>query len=198
MFEVRIHGRGGQGVVTAAELLALAAFEDGLQAQAFPSFGSERMGAPVTAFCRIDEVPIRRREPIAEPDAVVVQDPTLLHQVDVFGGLRPDGFILVNSGRDALELGLGELRARHGPTRLLTVPASEIARARLGRPIPNAALLGGLVAQTELVSLGSLERAIAQRFKGGAATDNARAAHDAHVQAAAQLARRAAPVGTDG
>ena len=87
VFEVRIHGRGGQGVVTAAELLSLAAFDDGLKAQAFPSFGSERMGAPVIAFCRIDDVRIRLREPIAEPDAVVVQDPTLLHHVDVFGGL---------------------------------------------------------------------------------------------------------------
>jgi len=198
VFEVRIHGRGGQGVVTAAELLALAAFEDGLQAQAFPSFGSERMGAPVTAFCRIDDAPIRRREPIAEPDAVVVQDPTLLHHVDVFGGVRDGGFILVNSSRDADALGLGELLERHGPTRLLTVPASEIARARLGRPIPNAALLGGLVALTEIVSPGSLERAISQRFNGAAAANNARAAHDAHVQAAAQLARRAAPARTDG
>ena len=80
MLEVRIHGRGGQGVVTAAELLSLAAFAEGLHAQAFPSFGSERMGAPVTAFCRIDRAPIRLREPIAEPDAVLVQDPTLLSE----------------------------------------------------------------------------------------------------------------------
>ena len=87
MFQVRIHGRGGQGVVTAAEMLSIAAFEDGLHAQAFPSFGSERTGAPVVSFCRIDDVPIRVREPIAEPDALIVQDPTLLHQVDVFSGL---------------------------------------------------------------------------------------------------------------
>ena len=87
MFQVRIHGRGGQGVVTAAEMLSIAAFDEGRHAQAFPSFGSERTGAPVVAFCRIDDTEIRAREPISEPDALIVQDPTLLHQVDVFGGL---------------------------------------------------------------------------------------------------------------
>ena len=91
MFQVRIHGRGGQGVVTAAELLSVAAFLEGRHAQAFPSFGSERMGAPVVAFCRIDDRPIRVREPILAPDALIVQDPTLLQQVDVFGGMRPGG-----------------------------------------------------------------------------------------------------------
>src|SRR5688572_21782170 len=100
MFEVRIHGRGGQGVVTAAELLSVAAFGEGRHAQAFPSFGSERTGAPVVAFCRIDDVPIRTREPIGEPDALIVQDPTLLHQVAVFDGLRPDGYVLINSAHD--------------------------------------------------------------------------------------------------
>ena len=95
MFQVRIHGRGGQGVVTAAEMLSVAAFEDGEHAQAFPTFGSERTGAPVVSFCRIDDQPIRVREPISEPDALIIQDPTLLHQVEVFSGLsdgrlRPD------------------------------------------------------------------------------------------------------------
>ena len=193
MFEVRFHGRGGQGVVTAAELLALAAFEDGRQAQAFPAFGSERMGAPVIAFCRTDEKPIRRREPIAEPDAVVIQDPTLLHHVDVFGGLGSDGFVLVNTKREPDELGLGELVARLGRERVLTVPASEIARARTGRPIPNVALLGGLVALTGVVALASLELAIAHRFPGEGGARSVRAAHDAHRYAAAELARAGAP-----
>ena len=89
MFQVRVHGRGGQGVVTAAELLASAAFREGRHAQAFPSFGSERTGAPVVSFCRIDDLPIRTHEPVTEPDAVIVQDPTLLHQVELFAGLRP-------------------------------------------------------------------------------------------------------------
>ena len=87
MFQVRIHGRGGQGVVSGAEMLSVAAFLEGRYAQAFPSFGSERMGAPVMAFCRIDDKEIRLREPVLEPDALIVQDATLLHQVDLFSGL---------------------------------------------------------------------------------------------------------------
>ncbi len=87
MFEIRLHGRGGQSVVTAAaELLSVAAFDEGKYAQAFPSFGSERTGAPVISFCRIDDKAIRLREPILEPDALIVQDPTLLHSLDVHSG----------------------------------------------------------------------------------------------------------------
>ena len=109
MFAVRIHGRGGQGAVTAAELLSVAAFDEGRHAQAFPTFGSERTGAPVVAFCRIDDRPIRLREPITDPDAVIVQDPTLLHQVDVFGGLADDGFVRHQHASSFEELGLAEL-----------------------------------------------------------------------------------------
>jgi 2-oxoacid:acceptor oxidoreductase gamma subunit (pyruvate/2-ketoisovalerate family) len=97
MFQVRFHGRGGQGVVTAAELLAEAAFREGRHAQAFPSFGSERMGAPVMSFCRISDRPIRTHEPVTEPDALIIQDPTLLHQTDLFAGLGREGYMLVNS-----------------------------------------------------------------------------------------------------
>lgn len=179
MFEVRIHGRGGQGVVTAAELLSLAAFAEGLYAQAFPSFGSERMGAPVTAFCRLRDRPIRLREPIAEPDAVLVQDPTLLHHVDVFGGLRAEGYVLVNSTRSLEQLGLSELRERHRAERVLTIPAGELARARLGRPIPNAAMLGALIGLTGVVALDSLARAIQERFPAAVAEGNRLAASDA-------------------
>ena len=181
MFSVRIHGRGGQGVVTAAELLSLAAFAGGAEAQAFPSFGSERMGAPVVAFCRIDQRAIRLREPIAEPDAVIVQDPTLLHHVDVFGGLVEDGYVLVNSTRPIDELGLGALRSRHRSERLASVPAGELARARLGRPIPNAALLGALGAFTGVISLDALVHAIGRRFSGPTANGNVEAARDAHA-----------------
>ncbi len=198
MFEVRFHGRGGQGVVTAAELLALAGFHEGLQAQAFPSFGSERMGAPVAAFCRIDDSPIRRREPIAAPDAVVVQDPTLLHHVDVFGGLVPAGYVLINSSRTITELGLEELYERQQHDRLLTVPASEIARSRLGRPIPNAALLGALVALTGVVAPSALERAISERFHGGAGESNVLAARDAHLLASSRIVRGGLSVMADG
>src|SRR6185436_18304944 len=108
MIQVRIHGRGGQGVVTAAELLSVAAFAEGRFAQAFPTFGSERTGAPVVAFCRIDDRPIRLREPIVEPDALIVQDPTLVHQVDLFGGVPDDAFVLVNTTRSFGELGLSD------------------------------------------------------------------------------------------
>src|SRR5207342_3920862 len=97
MFQVRIHGRGGQGVVTAAEMLSIAAFREGRHAQAFPSFGSERTGAPVVAFCRIDDKEIRLREPILAPDALIIQDPTMLHQVELFNGVPKRGYILVNS-----------------------------------------------------------------------------------------------------
>jgi pyruvate ferredoxin oxidoreductase gamma subunit len=172
MFQVRIHGRGGQGVVTAAEMLSVAAFEGGEHAQAFPTFGSERTGAPVTSFCRIDERPIRLREPIAEPDALIVQDPTLLHQVKVFSGLVEDGHVLINTSRELDELGLAEFAADFAPGRLLTVPASEIAGKQLGRPLPNTALLGAFAAQTGVVSLQSVARAISQKFSGEIADRN--------------------------
>src|SRR3569623_1927502 len=110
MFEVRIHGRGGQGVVTAAELLSIAAFEEGRYAQAFPSFGSARTGAPVMAFCRIADGPIRVREPVMMPDALVIQDPTLLHQVNLFQGLKPEGYVLINSARDLAAQGIDSQR----------------------------------------------------------------------------------------
>ena len=116
MFQVRIHGRGGQGVVTAAELLSVAAFLEGREAQAFPTFGSERTGAPVVAFCRMDDKPIRVREPITEPDAVIVQDPTLVHQVDLFAGLDESGYLLINTSRALADLGLASERIAASPT----------------------------------------------------------------------------------
>lgn len=168
MFATRFHGRGGQGVVTAAELLSVAAFRDGLHAQAFPTFGSERTGAPIVSFCRIDKQPIRTREPIAAPDAVVIQDPTLLHHVDVFGGLAEDGFLLINSGRDFESLGVDDVASRLRPGRALTVPATALAREHLGRPLANAAMLGGVAALTGRVSMAALREAIRDRFGAGA------------------------------
>ena len=180
MFAVRIHGRGGQGAVTAAEMLSVAAFREGRHAQAFPTFGSERTGAPVVAFCRFDDKPIRVREPIAEPDALIVQDPTLLHQVDLFGGLGPDGFVLVNTTRSFDELGLGEFVCRFRAERLVTVPATELARQHLGRPLPNAALLGAFAALTETVSLDAVAAAIRERFPGPVGEANVAAAEAAY------------------
>lgn len=179
MFEVRIHGRGGQGVVTAAELLSEAAFEEGRHAQAFPSFGSERTGAPVVAFCRISERPIRMREPVMTPDALVVQDATLIHQVDLFAGLKADGYVLVNSTKSLHELGLEDLLpGREG--RVLTVPATDIAREHIGRPMPNAVLLGALASLTDLVHLPSVTGAIAARFPTAVADANIAAATAAY------------------
>jgi len=179
MFAVRFHGRGGQGVVTAAELLAAAAFREDRYAQAFPSFGSERMGAPVTSFCRIDDKPIRTREPVTEPDALLIQDPTLLHQADVFAGLVAGGYILINAARDFTALGLDDLAARHESGRLLTVPAASLAMAHLGRPLPGAPMLGGLAALAGPVSLDAVLAAIGERFAGQVAAGNAAAARAA-------------------
>jgi pyruvate ferredoxin oxidoreductase gamma subunit len=172
VIQVRFHGRGGQGVVTAAELLSVAAFLDGKHAQAFPSFGSERTGAPVMAFCRIGDGPIRTREPVVHPDVLVIQDPTLLHVDGVFAGFD-GGTVLVNSSR-AVTVPSG---------RLVTVPASELAREHLGRPLPGAPMLGRLAAETGAVSLEALAAAIRERFSGAVAEGNVAAAEAAfHAQ----------------
>lgn len=187
MFQVRIHGRGGQGVVTAAELLSIAAFLEGRHAQAFPTFGSERTGAPVVAFCRIDDRPIRVREPIARPDALIVQDATLLRAVNVFDGLGPDAYVLINTARDLRELGAAEALAALRPERVRTVPATALAREHLGRPVPNAVLLGGFAALTGVVSLDSVCAAIRQRFSGRVADGNVAAAERAHAYVSATM-----------
>ncbi len=179
MFQIRIHGRGGQGVVTAAEMLSVAAFLEGRHAQAFPSFGSERTGAPVVAYCRLDEREIRLREPINAPDAILIQDPTLLHQVDVFGGLRPDGYILINTSRSFEALGLEEFTRGFPAGHVATVPASEIALKHVGRPMPNAALLGGFAAITGQIALEAVRKAIAEKFPAKIAQPNALAATEA-------------------
>jgi pyruvate ferredoxin oxidoreductase gamma subunit len=192
VFEVRIHGRGGQGVVTAAELLSVAAFAEGRNALAFPTFGSERTGAPVTAFCRIADRAIRSREPIVEPDALIVQDTTLLHQVDLFGGVGPEAYVLINTGRGLDELGLADFVGdRFLRERVVTVAATELAREHLGRPLPNAALLGGFAALTDVVSIDSVAGAIRRRFSGATGEGNVAAALAAFeaVRAEGRVAR---------
>lgn len=176
---MRIHGRGGQGVVTHAEMLSTAAFIEGKHAQAFPSFGSERTGAPVVSFCRIDDREIRAREPISQPDALIIQDPTLLHQVNVFDGLGSDGYILINTGRSFDDLGLTEFVRKFRDERLLTVPATDIAREHLGRPLPNAVMLGGFAALSGVISRESVAAAIRQKFPGPVGDKNTRAAEAA-------------------
>ena len=180
MFQVRIHGRGGQGVVTGAEMLSIAAFLGGQHAQAFPSFGSERTGAPVVAYCRMDNKEIRLREPVMEPDAIIIQDPTLLHQVDVLSGLKEDGYILINTSRTFAELGLGEFVKDFKPDRLLSVGATELSMKHVGRPVPNVPLLGAFAAATGLITLDAVQAAIDQKFKGAVAQGNKAAARDAY------------------
>lgn len=175
MFQVRIHGRGGQGVVTAAELLAQSAFYEKRFAQAFPSFGSERTGAPVVAFCRIADSEIRVREPIMFPDAIIIQDSTLLKQIDVFAGLKNDGYALINSTRTFEQLGIADNNAR-----FITVPATAMAMVHLGRPVPNAVLLGAFAALTKVISLHSVTDAINVKFKPKIAASNCAAATAAY------------------
>jgi len=166
MIEIRIHGRGGQGVVTAAELLAFAAFRDGKVAQAFPSFGSERTGAPVTAFCRIDTNPIRSREPVSHPDVLLIQDSTLLHQADVFGGLSDRGIVLMNSTRKIEELGLKDWMFQHPGVTIYSFPASDLAERHGGRPMANVGMVAGFAAVTGAITKASVEQAIKDKFPG--------------------------------
>jgi pyruvate ferredoxin oxidoreductase gamma subunit len=157
--EIRFHGRGGQGVVTAAELLAVAAFYEGLHAQAIPSFGSERTGAPVVAYCRISGQPIRSHDPVLHPDVVVVGDATLLHLPEVLAGLTADDYLVLNATAPA-----AALASRFASDHVVAVPATRIALEHLGRPLPHAALLGSLAALTGVVSVASLVRAFEERF----------------------------------
>jgi pyruvate ferredoxin oxidoreductase gamma subunit len=185
LFQIRIHGRGGQGVVTGAEMLSVAAFIEGRHAQAFPSFGSERTGAPVVAFCRIAEKEIRLREPIQDPDCLILQDPTLLKVVDVFAGLRPDGFLLVNSNKSFDDLHLRAIADKLPRGHAVIVPATDLALKHVKRPAPNAALLGAFAALTGLVHFDSVKQAIRRAFPGKVGEANIAAAQEAYDLTAA-------------
>ena len=190
MFEVRIHGRGGQGVVTAAEMLSVAAFLEGKHAQAFPSFGSERTGAPVVAFCRIADKEIRLREPIQTPDALIVQDPTLFRALDVTEGLKANGYLIVNTARTLSEIHLDAVVARLPAGHVKAVPATELALKFVGRPAPNTALLGAFAAEVGVVSLDSVLEAIRRAFPGKVGEANVEAAKAAHALVATRGAGR--------
>ncbi len=160
MIEIRLHGRGGQGAVTSAELLALAAIAEGKYAQAFPSFGPERRGAPVVAFCRIDDKPIRLRTNIYKPDMVLVLDPSILRLVDVSAGLKEDGFLVTNT-----KYSPDDLRKELGiKTALATVNATQIASEELGLPITNTTMLGALLKAREVVPVDTLIGPLEKRF----------------------------------
>ena len=174
MKEVRIHGRGGQGSVTAAELLAIAAFEDGKFSQAFPFFGVERRGAPVTAFTRLSDKKIRLRSQIYEPDYVIVQDATLISAVDVTAGLKPEGVVIVNSEKSAGDVGLD------GGIDVRTIDATGIALEIIGRPIVNTTLLGAFAGATAEISFESIKKSVLARFPGKMGEANVQAAEKAH------------------
>ena len=177
MKEIRIHGRGGQGAVTAAELLAASAFHDGKYSQSFPSFGSERKGAPVMSFARVDDKKIRTRAQILTPDYLIVQDSTLIGVIDVLHGLGDDGLVVVNTAKSPGELDLNT------KAKVITVDATNIAVEELGKPIPNTVMIGAFAGATGLVTIESVEKAVRHRFEGKLGEMNARACRRAFNEA---------------
>ena len=158
MEQIRIHGRGGQGVVTAAELIAIAAFYDGKEAQAFPSFGVERSGAPIQSFARISNNTIITREQIYEPSVLIIQDASLIGTIDVFSGCTKKTTIIIN----AVENKWPDLKKKFA--NIYLTPATEIAMKILGKNLVNTVILGAFAKHTNLISLKSLEKAIKQKF----------------------------------
>ena len=176
MDQIRIHGRGGQGSVTLAQLLAQAAHEEGTWAQAFPSFGVERRGAPIEAFARFDDEKITDRSQVDEPDYVIVQDVSLLEYVDVTDGLDEDGVVLINTGADPDEVDV------ETDADVVTVDATEIALDHLGKPIMNTALLGAFAGATGLIEQESIEEVIEREFGGEIGQQNVAASTDAFAE----------------
>jgi len=160
ILEVRWHGRGGMGAVTAGELLAKSAIREGKYAQSFPNFGTERRGAPVTAYLRISDELIRIRTNVYNPDVVVVLDPTLFKIVDVTAGLKDDGVIIINSTK-SLEYFEKELGAKY---RIATVNATKIARESIGLPITNTTMIGAFMRVTKAVGNDSMDEELKERF----------------------------------
>lgn len=159
MKQIRIHGRGGQGVVTAAELIAIAAFKDGKEAQAFPVFGVERTGAPIESYARIDDNPIITKEQVYNPDILIIQDSSLLESVDVLKGATDKTLIIINTPKNKKEL-----KIKLPPENIYTVDATKIALEIIGKNIVNTIILGAFAKNTGMVSLGSLKKAIRQKF----------------------------------
>lgn len=159
MIQIRIHGRGGQGVVTAAELIAIAAFNDNKLAQAFPSFGVERTGAPIEAFARIDSKPIRTREHVYEPDILIIQDPTLIGTVDVTKGCDDETIVIINTSKPK-----NEIKIDLPKDNIFNIDATKIALDTIGRNIVNTVILGAFAKATDIFSIESLEKAIKQKF----------------------------------
>ena len=160
MLEIRFHGRGGQGAVTSAELIATAAINKGKYAQAFPSFGPERRGAPVVAFCRVDDKRILARAKVYEPDVVVILDSGLLTLIDPVEGLKPDGILIINTKKSYEEI-MNECRFS---CRVGIVNADQIAREELGRVIVNTTMLGAVMRATGLLEVEDMREPMLDRF----------------------------------
>ena len=189
-FQIRIHGRGGQGVVTSAELISIAAFNEHQYSQAFPSFGSERMGAPVVSYCRISPNPIRTHEPVTQPDCIIIQDPTLIHQIDVFEGITKETFVLINTVSALESPSLQIPSAAANLENFVTVPASAIAQKHIGKDVMNVPMLGALAAFTGIVSLESVKHAVRERFPGSIGEFNILAAEEAYSAIQDSVAER--------
>ena len=177
MIEVRVHGRGGQGGVTSAEMLAIAAINEGKFAQAFPSFGPERRGAPVIAFARVSDKKIRNRTKVYTPDIVIVLDASVLSIVNVEEGLKSDGMLVINSAKS-----IADLRSEYGfKTSLARVDATHIAMEELGLPITNTTMLGAAVKASSLVPIDALVGPLEARF-GRIAAKNIKALRRAFAE----------------
>ena len=179
MIEIRFHGRGGQGAVTAVKILASAIYLEGKYTQAIPMYGTERRGAPVAAFCRINDTRIRERDLVHEPDIVVVLDPLLSRSVDVTDGLKSGGLIIVNHPGTYKDTGLA------GNFKIATVDATKIALDIIGRPITNTAILGAFAKATGLVKLESLEEAVKGELPSRIIATNVEAMRRAYAETSA-------------
>lgn len=187
MIEIRLHGRGGQGVVTGAELIAIAAFYDGKQSQAFPHFGVERSGAPIQSYARVDNKFINLREQIKEPNVVIIQDSSLLGTVDVLKGLKNNGIVLINTGKNLKEVfkkfgkiinpparfTKGEtsknetiLKVKNKKFKVLAIDGTTVALKILGKPIVNTLMALELAKETDIITSGSIKKALKDKFKG--------------------------------
>ena len=173
MRELRIHGRGGQGSVTAAELIETAAFKSKIYSQAFPAFGVERRGAPVQAFVRFDDKKVRLRSQIYEPDYIIVQDSTLIGDVNVFGGMKEGGIAIINTEKEI------DGKVPEG-VKIIKINATSIALELLGLPIENTTLIGAFAAATDEIEFDALEEAFRERFAGSLAEKNMAAARKAY------------------
>ena len=171
MIEIRIHGRGGQGAVTASQILAMAFFEDGWHAQGFPAFGAERRGSPAMAFVRADKQPILERDQIYHPQYALVLDPTLLDSIDICQGMETCGTAIVNTKQD-----VGKLHVEN----VYHVDLDEIAMKSIGKKFVNLAMLGAFSAASGAVSMKAIEKAIRKRMAAKVADANIKAAQMAH------------------